>query len=233
MVGLQHWLDIEANNLANANTTGYKADSLTFQDSLEQKMYANGGTGQALGSLGSGPTPGMEYTNFATGSIKSTGNPLDVAITNPTAMFVVKTPNGLRYTRDGEFTLAPDSTLVSQAGYPILDDSGRTITLPTGTPEITSSGQVIVHSSKGVQTVAQLGIATGRWQKEGSNLFQGQNVTPAKDITLATHSIEGSNVNAVKAMTDLIKIQRTYDLAQKSITTSDKSNQLLIQALNA
>ncbi len=231
MIGLQTWLDVTTNNLANASTTGYKADGLSFTDALSQQLYANAGSGPAIGSLGSGEVPTGEFTNFSQGPIQATGNPLDVAIENNDGMFSVQTPNGVSYTRDGAFSLNQDGTLVNSSGYPVLDNTGRSISVPTGDIQISSSGELSVRTSQGVHQVAQIGVYKGAFSKLGSNLYSGTGTEALTSPKLTSGALEGSNVNAIQALTDLIKIGRLYALEQKAVTQQDTSSNKLLQAV--
>jgi len=232
MMALQTWLDITANNLANANTTGFKQDSVAFKDALETQINANGGTGSPLGTLGTGPVPAGQSTSFELGPIQQTGNALDLSINSPNQMFAVKTPNGTRFTRDGAFTLNDSRELVTQDGMPVLDDSSQPIILPTGTPSISNDGVLSVTSQNKTESVATIGLFQGNFQKEGLNRYIAGKAVLAQTPQVTPNSLEGSNVNAVLAMTDLIKIQRNYELIQKSVTQSDTSSQQMVEAMN-
>lgn len=231
MAGLQTWLDVASNNLANASTTGYKADGLSFTDALTQQLYANAGAGPAIGSIGSGEVPNSEYTDFSQGPIQTTGNPLNAAIQDANGMFSVQTPNGVAYTRDGSFELSQDGTLVNESGYSVLDNTGHSIAVPNGDVQISPSGELSVRTANGVQHVAQIGVYSGSFSKLGSNLYSGTGTEALATPKLAPGALEGSNVNAIQAMTDLIKIGRLYALEQKAITQQDTSSNKLLQAV--
>lgn len=231
MIGLQNWLDITANNLANVNTVGYKSDHLSFEETLSQQLYANGGSGGPIGSIAQGENPVGEVTSFSQGAVSETGNPLDLALTSPDAMFSVQTPGGVQYTRDGAFRLNSQGQLVSNSGLPILDDSGRTITVPSGTVQFSSSGELSVRTPQGVQEVAKLGIYKGEFAKVGGNLFVGKGTEAVTAPSVAPNALEGSNVNPVEAMTTLIRIQRIFELQQKAITQQNSSSNSLLQAV--
>src|ERR1043165_6847234 len=97
MATAQQWLDVVTNNLANASTTGFKKDGLTFNDGLVRELASHAGTGPGIGSLGSGAVVKGAYTDFSSGAIAPTGNPLDLAIKTPTGAFAVQTSAGVRY----------------------------------------------------------------------------------------------------------------------------------------
>src|SRR5262245_13191792 len=116
-------LDVVANNLANAATTGFKADRVTFAEKLAKASGSAAGESFAV--------VGDVATDLAAGPLMSTGNPLDVAL-DEGAFLTVETPRGERFTRDGRLALGPGGLLVTSSGLPVLDGSGRRITVAPG-----------------------------------------------------------------------------------------------------
>ena len=216
-----------ANNLANVSTTAFKRDGVSFSDALEQEMRS-GSTGQSLGTLGVGTTDGKEYTVFEPGPTQITGRPLDMSITSQEGMFAVQTPQGTRYTRDGAFVLNDQRQLVTTDGYPVLDDRQQPITIPEGTLGVNEAGEISVDGS----SVGTLGIYKGAYIKEGGNLYSTPNATPLDGATIRPQSLEGSNVNPVEAMVQMIQVGRNFDLSQKTIQQQDDLSQRLIQSLS-
>lgn len=242
MIASQQRLDVLSSNLANMSTTGYKSDGVTFAESCEKEMRANGGLGESLGTIGSGPVQTGGYTNFGLGPVTQTGNPLDVAISSPAGAFAVEVPQAdgtttTAYTRDGSFTLDSARQLVTKQGYPVLDSSQRPITLPQGTADISESGVISVDG----KTVATLGVYSGQFVKITPNLFttatgpdgRATDTTALTGSVLKTQSIEGSNVDPIKSMVDMITINRSYELGQKSIQKQDDMTEKLIQSLSS
>src|SRR5690349_515121 len=117
--------DILANDLANASTSGYKADRVS-QRSFSEVMLQNTQTGQAIGPVGSGSAIGRQVTDLTGAPVKDTGEPLDFAIAG-NGFFAVRTAQGTRYTRNGSFQTAGNGTLVDQLGNPVLSQTGQTI----------------------------------------------------------------------------------------------------------
>lgn len=233
MSALQRGLDVTANNLANASTTGFKRDGLIFQDTLQREMYANGGLGQSIGKLGAGAEPVEEFTVREPGSITSSGNPFDMAIRTPNGMFAVKVGNETRYTRDGSFGLDNERRLVNKSGHPVLDSNGDEITIPVGQMTVENGGRILV----GGQPVAEVGVydlaANSSFQKMGDNLYRATGgVTAMADSPIAASSLEASNVNAIESMLDMVKIGRLFELSQKNIQGQDELLQRLISSLN-
>lgn len=235
MVAAQRAMDVTTNNLANASTVGFKRDALIFQDTLQREMYADGGRGPSVGKLGSGAQAVEEYSVEDIGVITATHNALDMAINSPEGMFAVKTgPNETRYTRDGAFALDEQRRLVTKSGYPVLDKSGNEITIPQGDLHVDQGGQILVDGNP----IAEVGVwvpnANGKFTKEGDNLFRvtQQGAKALDESPIAAGSLEGSNVNSVESMLDMIKIGRLFELSQKSIQQQDDLLQRLIASLN-
>jgi flagellar basal body rod protein FlgG len=229
MVTNTQWMDVVANNLANASTDGYKADTIAFADVMTRNMYAGGGAGQLLGSIGSGPDAVVESTDMSIGPIRSTGNPLDVALKDPSQLFSVRANGIVQYTRDGAFKIDDNRNLVTSQGYQVLDDRGAPIKFDKeGKYEIHQDGSVTVD---GEQTHT-VGVFTGEFSKAGKNLWTSNRPTRVLDIELATASREGSNVEPISAMIDLIKINRAFEMTQRSIQTQDEMSTKLLDALN-
>ena len=234
MIGAQRALDVTANNLANASTSGFKRDGLIFQDTLQREMYANGGTGAKVGVLGSGAQAVEEYSVQELGVISSTNNNFDMAINAPVGMFAVKVSDTqTSYTRDGALALDDQRRLVTKTGYPVLDKDGAEITIPSGPMHVEANGEIIVDG----KPVAQVGVwvpnSGAKFMKEGENLFSisGGTARALDESPIAPASLEGSNVNAVESMLDMIKIARLFELSQKSTQQQDDLMQRPISSL--
>ena len=222
------WMDVISNNLANASTDGYKSDTIAFADVLVKNMYGNGGNGKFLGSIGNGPDAVVESSDMKLGPVRATGNPLDIALQNPKQMLAISVNGQTQYTRDGALKIDPERYLVTQRGFRVLDDRGTPIKLGTeGVIHVSPSGEV----TQGTNEVAKLGIFTGNFKKEGNNLWSCPQPTRETDPSIATASLEGSNVDAVATMIDLIKINRHFEMSQKSIHTQDDMTAKLFEIL--
>ena len=222
------WMDVISNNLANASTDGYKTDTIAFADVLVKNMYANGGSGKFLGSVGSGPDAVVESTDMKLGPVRSTGNPLDIALQNPKEMLAINADGKTQYTRDGALKVSPDMFVVTQRGFQVLDDRGQPIKVSKeGIVHISPTGEVI----QGTQEIAKLGVYTGTFTKEGNNLWSAPQPNRVTEPTLAIASLEGSNVDAIATMVDLIKITRHFEMSQKSIQSQDDMTGKLFEIL--
>jgi flagellar basal-body rod protein FlgF len=199
---------ILANNLANANTEGFKADQLTFTEALDA----------ATGAPVIGATP---YTDPAPGPVQKTGNTFDLAIDGE-GYFVVNTPDGDRFTRDGAFRMAADGTLVTRDGYPVQGAGGGIAVDPqAASVGVDASGRVWVDGAQ----VGQLEVVTfpsgSPPTKAGGNLYAGTGQTPVENPTLVPGALEGSNVSVIAEMTRMIEISRGYEAYQKLVQTLD------------
>lgn len=216
-------MQILSNNLANINTAGYKEDRAAFRVPDEKMTDAADNpdvSGATVGSIAP-VIPMTAHTDFSVGPIQRTGNPLDVAI-NGEGFFSIRTDEGVRYTRNGAFTINPEGLLATHDGDPVLGESGE-IAIEGADVRFDASGDVLVNG----RVVDKLKMVTisepDALRKVGKTLFQldenkGEE-EPLEFGNVQPGSLEGSNVNAVKAMTELIEIQRGYESYQKMIQT--------------
>jgi flagellar basal-body rod protein FlgG len=199
MVAEQVHQDQLANDLANASTPGFKPDE-TPQHSFGEVLMANTEGGAAVGSVNEGVALGKTYTNMTPGSMQETGEPLDFAIVG-NGYFAVKTPQGVRYTRDGQFTTSAHGVLTDTNGDPVLGKTGAPI-------KVGASGTVPA-SAVGIFEVP------GAVQ-QGENLYTG---TAAGKPSGTVHqgALEGSGVDAAKVMVEMITSLRSFQSGQQAI----------------
>ena len=225
MLANQAAQDTIAQNLANANTTGYKEDIPRFKSFLSQSVSSLSGADRAsLGTLGSGSGLKDETTNFTEGGLMQSGNPLDVALTGDAAL-VIQTPSGPRLSRDGSLSLDAQGTLIQSAtGQPVLGSGDQTLAIPAKTKTIAISPQGDLTAD---------GVKVGRIQlaalssavnpvKAGDNLYSVPRVQPASPTsTIRQGYLESSNVSIVKEMVSMISIMRAYETNQKMLQAED------------
>jgi flagellar basal-body rod protein FlgF len=214
---LERQLDVVANNVANINTNGYKADRSMFQEFLASGAHEDNFVGRdrnvsfvqdhaTLRDLTAGPT-------------EQTKNPLDLAI-DGNAFLAVQTPAGERYTRDGGLQINTQGQLVTASGYPVLGTSGPIVFQPGDKDiNIAKDGNVSVieganktDSIRGKLRLVSFAQAQ-RLLKEGANLYSaGEGATPQPSITARVNQgyIEKSNVNSVLEMSRMIEVTRAY-----------------------
>jgi len=208
-------LDVAANNLANANTTGFRGGRVSFHTQL-MTASSNPGT-KAVSSFG---VLGAPRTDFSQGSLEQTGNPLDLALEGP-GFFAVQAPTGVQYTRNGSFHLSSTGQLVTQEGYSVLGSDGA-ITMPHGTAEISTSG---VISSDGA-VAGQIKLVQFDSSVPLTSLGQGYFSAPqaaatdaGTDLGVRQGALENSNINPVASAVGLIEIQRNAEMLQRALNT--------------
>jgi flagellar basal-body rod protein FlgG len=207
-------LDVVSNNLANANTAGFKADALGFESIL-----ANAKNDPA------GPVYSNERfsTDYAAGTLQKSDNVLDVGL-NGDGFFTVTTPQGTAYTRQGNFHRGPGNRLMTSDGYEVQSKNGGPITLNGNKIEIDQTGLVTVDG------VAAGTIATVDFPKPyvlsklGNSLYQPNN--PQTPVTASTAEIkqgylETSNVQVVTEMARMIEASRYFDVCSKAVKSFD------------
>jgi flagellar basal-body rod protein FlgF/flagellar basal-body rod protein FlgG len=215
---LQRELDVVANNVANINTTGFKADKSLFEEYLmpvaRDEHFV--GRDRRVSFVNDRAT----YRDFVPGPLQPTGNPLDVAIDGD-AFLAVQTPAGERYTRDGGLQLNERGQLVTAAGHPVLGTNGpivfqqtdRDITIsPDGTITVLEGTNTLADAIRGKLRLASFADRQAL-VKEGANLFAaGPGVTAQADTRAQVRQgfIEKSNVNAVAEMSRMIGVTRAY-----------------------
>jgi flagellar basal-body rod protein FlgF len=213
-VALSRELDVVANNIANLNTTGYKADGSLFEEFL-----STAARGDQTGSRVSFVRDRGIWHDMSAGSVERTGNPLDVAV-DGTGFLVVQTPRGDRYTRNGSMQINPTGQLVTSEGYPVMGDGGP-ITLQPGDRQVSISrdGTISVRegTSKTDSVRGKIKLVNftdpQRLQKDGNGTFnptRGAQPQPAATSSLIQGAIEKSNVRGVVEMSRMIEITRSY-----------------------
>lgn len=222
-----------ANNIANTGTAGYKADKVAFDlPGGEDGSVTAGATAAGTGSpqesyLGN---PVQTYTDFSPGQIVHSGNSMDFALEGD-GFFVVQTPDGMRYTRSGNFTRDAEGVLVTVEGYPVMGEGGNI--LLTGTNiEVDGRGSILMDGI----TVDRFKVVDFPKQsaliKSGKNTFDtaGSDIRELEpeDVTVVQGSIERSNVDVVKSMTEMIEVLRGYESYQKVIQFLNEANEKII-----
>ena len=210
-------IDVVANNIANMNTTGFKSDNSLFEEYLMPVAREN--RFNPADRMVSFVNDSGAWHNLGPGPLQQTGNPLDVAI-NGDGMFVVQTPAGERYTRDGGFQLDNQGQLVNASGYPVLGNNGPVRFQQTDKQiNIAADGTItVLEGTNRIDSIrAKLRIVNftqpQRLRKEGSNLYSlGEGNAAQPDTKSVVHQgfIERSNVNSIHEMSRLIEVSRTY-----------------------
>ena len=191
-----------ANDLANASTPGYKGDR-TAQRSFGDLLLANSTNGGVVGRQSTAVQVDAIETDFTARPARDTGEPLDFAISGD-GFFAVQTAQGVRYTRNGQFSLDPQGRLVTAQGDAVLDRNGRAIVATDGKVDARTVGVVALTNPR----------------KEGDNLVTG---TPAGAATGTVRSgaLESSGADAARSMVDMIASMRAFEAGQKVIQAID------------
>jgi flagellar basal-body rod protein FlgG len=229
-------LDNISNNLANVNTTGFKASKARFADIYYQKIQAP----EALEKTASGPGIGLGVENtqiqrqFMQGALETTGNPLDLAIQGEGFLQVIRPDGSIGYCRDGSLKVDGNGLICTAQGYPLspgieIPDDAKDISIgPDGTVSVKRPMDTAPRAIGQIE-LARF-INPGGLESLGGNLFAATEVagepivnTPGQEGlgTLGQGMLERSNVNLVQEMVDMIMAQRAYEINTKSIQASD------------
>lgn len=215
-------LDTAANNLANAGTTGFRAQRDYFSGVLAGSLDQDPGTASQVGQSVNGyGVLGGDKLDSGQGELQATGNPLDLALEGP-GFFAVRTPNGVRYTRDGAFSRSSTGVLQTRDGEAVLDANQQTITIPTGTIYVSPDGTVSVSGGDGSVIVGRVGVFDfpnlSALTAEGANRFSANGVKPtAGGAVVEQGSLEEANVDSVQGTMQLVLVQRQAEMMQKAL----------------
>ncbi len=244
MLNEQHRMDVLTNNLANADTNGFKKEGATSQsfDAILAYKIKDSSEGthlsRRLGVNHPGVKIGEGYTDFSQGPIKATGNTYDLALTD-SGFFAVEFTNkagetSIKYTRDGDFTLTESGRLVTRDGDPVLDVNGSPIEVNQLLPvEINSSGQII-QDGRVVATIQITDFENYDYlERYGENYFQPIEGAQEKEAAAEVRSgyLETSNMSVVTEMVNMITVSRAYESNQKVITTYDSTLEIAANQL--
>jgi len=220
---LRRELDVVANNIANANTTGFKVEQLLIGSEIGARARNDNVRPSVSFVLDNGVG-----RDFGQGALSQTSRPLDFAIEGEGAFFKLQDGAGEAYTRDGAFTLDPEGRLTTQGGVPVLGDGGEIILNP-------AMGEIAVGSDG---TITQNGQLAGRLsvvrfdslaaiEKSGDGLYRNRSNAVAVDATdarIQQGMLEASNVNSILEITNLIEVSRAYETITRLIEqTTDLS----------
>jgi len=220
-VAYEKLLTIIANNVANVNTAGYKADRPVFKVDMPDSIYQSQDPPSPLSDKFYTEIDSV-FTDFNSGVIRQTGNVLDLAIEGD-GFFVIDTPDGTRYARSGNFILDASKTLTTVDGHMVMGDGGPII-LEEGKIAVDADGRVSVNGSE-VNKVKIVDFEKPyTLTKDQNNMFFGAGEQTAGGYKLLQGAVELSNVNSVKEMAAMISVLRGYESYQKVMTTMDETS---------
>ena len=218
-------MDVASNNLANVDTAGFQkqtAHIYAFPEAPVTRVYQ--GQTRTIGALGTGAFVDGSRSSFSPGTLRTTENPLDVALVGP-GFFSITTPEGPRYTRDGRFTVNPSGLLSTLDGHLVRGENGP-IYIGEGEVLFNEAGEITVNGQRVDKLlIVEFNDREGLLRR-GANLFEA---TPEAgdpfryQATIAPRVIELANVNVVREMVNLINIQRAYEANQKAVQAFDET----------
>ena len=221
---LRRRMDVIANNIANMTATGFRAETL-----LAEEVPVDVGPRQTVRYV----QDVALVRDLTPGSIIPTSNPFDLAIEGE-GYFTVATPEGDRYTRNGQFRLNEIGEIVTAAGDPVLDDGNAPIAVPTDAGPVTIAADGTVSTPD--VTFGRIALVTFEdhqdMEKAGDGLYRTeQTPRPAEGVQMVQGMIEGSNVKAVVEMTDMMSTLRAYQGTQKIIEAHHELERNMVERM--
>jgi flagellar basal-body rod protein FlgF len=230
-IALRRQMEVVANNMANMNTTGFKAEQLLFEEYL--MPVARDRDFPALDQQLSFTDDWATVHDFSPGPVVDTGNPLDVALKGE-GFLVVQTPAGEMYTKAGSLGISREGQLVDPSGYPIMGEGGPIQFLPNENGvQVADDGTI--SSDQGIKGKLRIVEFPDPQNVErfGENLWQGGTPQPATSTTIQQGSIEKSNVSGVSQMSQMLEIQRAYESVANLLQRHDEQRRSAIQKLGS
>ncbi len=216
-------LDTAANNLANAGTSGFRAEKDFFRGVMVDNLGGLTSDSQVGSTVNGYGVLGGSALDFSQGQTTATGNPLDLALEGD-GFFALQTAGGVNYTREGGFTRTAAGVLEDGKGEPVLDTLQQPIVIPTGEIAVSANGTISVATAAGSTIVGQVGVFTftdkGVLTADGSNRFSvPEGTLPiAGEATIRQGAVEGSNEDAIQGTMQLVMVQRQAEMMQKALS---------------
>lgn len=215
-------LELIASNVANISTTGYRGQQPMFHSLLASAGHQlSDPLNHAINDFG---VLEGSRTDLSTGNLERTGNSLDLAIEGK-GFFAIQTRGGTLYTRNGNFQVSPNGQLTTAAGDLVLGEDGKPITLPSG--EISISPDGTISSSGAVAGKIKIAeFAPGTVPVAAGNSYYSVPATAvrsATDSNIRQNMLESSNVNSVKAVVDMIAVQRHAEMLERAMTVFESN----------
>lgn len=225
-IALKRMMDVVANNVANMSTPGYKSQQPLFSEYINTAPERNDRISQVQ-DIGT-------YKDMTVGAFSVTSNPLDVALDGE-GFFAVQGPGGVRYTRDGGFSLNDKKEIVTKAGFQVLGDNGQPLTIQPNATQITITSEGAVSTEQG--PVGKLKITEFNNPQNliplGNNLYEGNPLLekPAEKTKVSQGMLEGSNVQPVLEINQMIEVLRSYQAVQRMLSNDHDRIRNTIQRL--
>lgn len=220
--------ELISHNLANIDTAGFK-ELTTGLDEFERlplaRLSGDGTPGTLVGKSSLGVVTEGAITDFAAGAIRQTGQPFDLAIVGD-GFFRIQTPDGERFTRDGRFTRDENGNLVTVDRHLLLGADGQPLVVPQGETAIQPDGQISVDDQiAGQIDLVNFADPATELERDGQNLFTAtEAASPAASTTATVRQgfLETSNVDTIRAMSNMMAVSRAYEAAQRAIQLQDE-----------
>ncbi len=226
-IALSRRMNMVANNIANMSTPGYKTEGSVFREYMTRAQHGSHSMSEVMEA--------GTYRDLKEGPLTSTSNKLDVALEGQ-GYFAVQTPDGIRYTRDGAFTLNGKRQLVTQQGYQVMDPNDNPITFQQGATGISIAHDGSISASTG--PVGKMKVVTFSDQQslvaEGGALYNAGLMPeqPAPKTQVLQGMIEGSNVSPITEMNNMIQISRMYEGTLHMLSNEHSEQLTMIQHLS-
>jgi flagellar basal-body rod protein FlgG len=209
-----------AADLANTSTPGYKADR-SAQKSFGELLLSNQKDGSVVGALGLATLVDKTVTSLDQAPLRQTNGPLDLALEGE-GFFGVRTPQGVRYTRDGQFSVDVQGRLVTAVGrQPVLDQQSRPIVIGQTTKLEVAADGAISSAGRVIGRVGVFGLTNAA--KQGDNLFTGTVAARPAQTQVQQGFLEQSGVDAARSMIDMIASLRNFEASQRVIHAIDET----------
>lgn len=224
--GLMQEMRAIANNIANASTTGFRAEEVVFAEHISDLGADHSSLSMA--------TAEVRRTVQTQGSLSQTGGSFDLAVEGD-GYFMVQAPGGQRLTRAGHFMPNQNGDLVTAEGYPVLDAGGAPVFIPTGAGPVAIAPDGTI--SAGGQPVGQIGLVVpidpvAMTREDGTRFRADAGVEPAENGRMLQGFLEESNVNPILQIGRMIEVQRAYELGQNFLQSEDERIRGAIQSLH-
>ncbi len=230
MLAAQHLNDVVADNLANVNTPGYKRDigvAKTFSQELMLRMEAGkpgtiANNSAPIGAVDSGVVIDRITSGFSAGPLVATNNSTDLALAGQ-GFFSISTPDGVKYTRSGNFQLDGAGNLVTSQGYKVMGVKGPVSGLTSDNFAVLADG-TITQNGQAIDRLAIVDFPPDALRKAGDNLFTSQSPPlAARSYSVKQKFLEQSNVDVAREMGAMMTALRSYEANQKVIQTLDSN----------
>ena len=235
LAALERWQEMISQNIGASSVPGFKKSEMSFEAALGgmKRTGTEGSFGKDISTLM--PRQSVQI-NMGPGELRSTGNELDFAIQGG-GFFQIQKPDGQTgYTRDGQFRLSPDRTIVTSQGFPVMGDGGPiTLRAGGGRVSINEEGTVIQGDTPAGKIAVHEFADPSKLRRIGDGLLAPADAsvqsTSVERPAVLSGSLESSNVSPLREMVNLITVSRAYEANQRLIVASDDSTEKAIQAL--